>query len=167
MFKKIRIEEFDYSAARLIGKDWLLVTGEADGKANAMTASWGGLGVMWGKNVAYIVLRPQRYTKEFIDKAERFTLSVFGEDKKQMMGYFGSVSGRDEDKIAKSGLTVVSENGCTYYEEAKYVMVCRKLYAQVMTSDSFIDKSCDKQWYGAGDYHTMYIAEIEQLLVNE
>ena len=167
MFKKIKIEEFYYSAARLIGKDWLLVTGEADGKANAMTASWGGLGVMWGKNVAYIVLRPQRYTKEFIDKAERFTLSVFGEDKKQMMGYFGSVSGRDEDKIAKSGLTVVSENGCTYYEEAKYVMVCRKLYAQVMTSDSFIDKTCDKQWYGAGDYHTMYIAEIEQLLVNE
>ena len=122
---------------------------------------------MWGKNVAYIVLRPQRYTKEFIDKAERFTLSVFGADKKQMMGYFGSVSGRDEDKIAKSGLTVVSENGCTYYEEAKYVMVCRKLYAQVMTSDSFIDKSCDKQWYGAGDYHTMYIVEIEKMLVKE
>lgn len=167
MFKEIKPENFDYSAVRLIGKDWLLVTGEAAGKANAMTASWGGLGVMWGKNVAYIVLRPQRYTKEFVDKAERFTLSIFGEDRKPMMSYFGSVSGRDEDKIAKSGLTVISENGCTYYEEAKYVMICRKLYAQAMTADSFIDKSCDEQWYGAGDYHTLYIAEIEKLLVNE
>lgn len=167
MFKEVKVEDFDYSAVRLIGKDWLLVTGETAGKANAMTASWGGLGVMWGKNVAYIVLRPQRYTKEFVDKAERFTLSIFGEDRKPMMSYFGSVSGRDEDKIAKSGLTVISENGCTYYEEAKYVMICRKLYAQAMTADSFIDKSCDEQWYGAGDYHTLYIAEIEKLLVNE
>ena len=167
MFKEVKIEDFDYSAAKLIGKDWLLVTGEAEGKANAMTASWGGLGVMWNKNVAYIVIRPQRYTKEFVDKAERLTLSVFGEDKRQMMSYFGSVSGRDEDKIAKSGLTVISEEGCTYYKEAKYVMVCRKLYAQPMTADSFIDKSCDSLWYAAGDYHTLYIAEIEKLLVNE
>ena len=99
-------EDFDQSVFRLIGKEWMLVTAKnQEGKVNTMTASWGGLGVMWGKNVAVTVLRPQRYTKEFIDQSESFTLSFYDDTFKKDLSYLGSVSGRDEDKIAKTRLT--------------------------------------------------------------
>ena len=163
-FKEIAPEELQENAFKVIGKDWLLVTGTAEGKSNAMTASWGGMGVMWGKPVAFLVIRPQRYTKEFIDKAEGLTISVFGEDRHKMMSYFGSVSGRDEDKIAKAGLTPVEDNG---REEARMAMVCRKLYAQELQEDCLLDADSKAKWYPAKDYHTMYVAEIEKLLVKE
>ena len=122
---------------------------------------------MWGKPVAFLVIRPQRYTKEFIDKAEGLTISVFGEDRRKMMSYFGSVSGRDEDKIAKSGLTAVEDNGRVYFEEARMAMVCRKLYAQEMQEGCLLDAGSKAKWYPDKDYHTLYIVEIEKLLVKE
>ena len=76
--KSIKPEELQKNVFSMIGKEWLLVTAEKEGQVNTMTASWGGLGVMWGKNVAFIVLRPQRYTKEFVDAGETFSLSVLG-----------------------------------------------------------------------------------------
>ncbi|MBP3780299.1 MAG: flavin reductase family protein, partial [Selenomonas sp.] len=97
---------------------------------------------------------------------EGLTLSVFGEDRRQMLNYFGTVSGRDEDKIAKSGLTVKHDNGRTYYDEARVTMLCRKLYAQELQKNCFVDKAADGRWY-QDDYHTMYIAEIEKILVQE
>ena len=164
--KEVKPDAFNESVFHVIGKEGLLVTGEADGKANAMTASWGGMGIMWGKPVAFIFIRPSRYTKEFVDKAEGLTLSVFGEDRRKMMNYFGTISGRDEDKIAKSGLTIRHDNGRTYYDEARITMLCRKLYAQEMKQECFVDKACDSRWY-SDDYHTMYVVEIEKLLVQE
>ena len=102
--KEIKPEELQKNPFQMIGKEWLLVTAEKEGKANTMTASWGGVGIMWGKPVAYVFIRPQRYTKEFIDAGDHFSLSVLGEDYRKTLNYFGTVSGRDEDKIAKSGL---------------------------------------------------------------
>lgn len=163
-FKEISPEEFNESPFRLIGKEWLLVASEADGKANAMTASWGGLGIMWGKPVAYIFIRPQRYTKEFVDKSHKLTLSVFDEDRRKMMSYFGTVSGRDEDKIAKSGLTAKHEDGHILFDEARVTMEGRVLYAQPLGKEYFLEKEADEKWY-QGDYHTMYVVEIEKLLV--
>lgn len=164
--KEIKPEEFNENVFHVIGKEWLLITAEADGKSNGMTASWGGLGILWGKPVAYIFIRPTRYTKEFVDKAERLTLSVFREDRRKMMSYFGTVSGREEDKIAKAGLTVCHENGMTYFDEARVTMFCRKLYVQEMKPECFIDKTCDEKWY-SNDYHTMYVVEIEKILVED
>lgn len=166
MTKEIAAEAFAESSFRLIGKEWLLVAAEADGKANAMTASWGGMGVLWGKNVAFLFIRPNRYTKEFVDRSERLTLSVFSEDRRKMMSYFGTVSGRDEDKIAKSGLTARHEAGVVTFGEARVTMLCRKLYAQPLDPKCFLDKSCDEKWYD-GDYHTMYVVEIEKILAAE
>ena len=166
-FKEIQAEDFVYSTFKTIGKDWLLVTAEKDGKANTMTASWGGLGVMWGKNVAYVVIRPQRYTKEFIDGADTLSLTVFDENYRKMLSYFGSVSGRDEDKIAKSGLTVAHENNTPYFNEAKIALLCKKLYAQEFKPECFIDQESKEKWYPGADYHTMYIVEIEKILVQE
>ena len=163
--KSIKPEELQKNTFSMIGKEWLLVTACKEGKVNTMTASWGGLGVMWGKNVAFIVLRPQRYTKEFVDAGETFSLSVLDESYRKTLSYLGTVSGRNEDKVAKSGLTVTEEDGTQYFEEANTVLVCRKLYAQPYDPSCFIDKSCDEKWYPEKDYHTMYIAEIEKVLV--
>lgn len=164
--KEIKPEEFNESVFKVIGKDWLLVAGEADGKSNAMTVSWGGMGVMWGKPVAFVFIRPSRYTKEFVDKADGLSLSVFVDENHKMLNYFGTVSGRDEDKIAKAGLTVKHDNGRTYFDEARITMLCRKLYVQDLKQDCFIDKSCDERWY-KNDYHTMYVVEIEKILVKD
>ena len=165
--KSIKPEELDKNVFHMIGREWLLVTAEKAGKVNTMTASWGGLGVMWGKNVAYIVLRPQRYTKEFVDAGETFSLSVLDEEYRKTLSYLGTVSGRDEDKITKAGLTVEHADGTPYFGEANTVLVSRKLYAQNYDPACFIDKSCDEKWYPDKDYHTLYIAEVEKVLVRE
>ena len=164
MFNKIEPKEITRNPFTLIGDDWMLVTAEKDGKANTMTASWGGVGILWGKTVATIYIRPQRYTKEFLDAVDHFSLSVLPAEHKKTLGYLGSVSGRDEDKIAKSGLTLAHEAETPYFDEAELVLVCRKLYKQDMDSACFLDKECDEKWYAAKDYHAVYIAEIEQVL---
>ena len=153
-FREIQPTELKDNVFRMIGGDWLLVSGEAEGKANAMTASWGGMGVLWGKPVVFIFIRPQRYTKEFVDKAEGFALSVLDGSYRQTLNYFGTVSGR-------------TENGRTYFTEARLVLLCRKLYAQPLDPACFIDKLPDEKWYPEKDYHTMYVAEIEKVLVRE
>lgn len=164
--KILKPEELQKNPFSLIGRDWMLVTAQKGDKVNTMTASWGGMGVMWAKNVAFVVIRPGRYTKEFVDGADTFSLTFFDGGYKKEMGYLGSVSGRDEDKIAKSGLTVAYEQDTPYFKEGKLVLLCRKLYSQPMTPDSFIDKASDEKWYPKKDYHTLYIAEIEQVLTD-
>lgn len=148
----------------MIGKDWMLVTAQYNGKVNTMTASWGGLGVMWGKDVAFLVIRPQRYTKEFIDQSTQLSLSFFGQDYHKELGYLGSVSGRDENKIEKAGLTIVTENSVPYFAEADTVLLCKKLFAQPFEESAFLDTSILEKWYPDKDYHTLYIAEIEKVL---
>ena len=166
-FKKISPKEVTQNPFALIGDEWMLVAAEKEGKVNAMTAAWGGLGFMWNKQVAFIVIRPQRYTKEFVDSAGRFSLTFFGSDYRKMLGYMGSVSGRDEDKIEKSGLTVAHEDGVPYFAEAEMVFICRNIYAQEYKQECFIDSEPDKRWHPEKDYHMMYIAEIETVLVKE
>ena len=163
-------EDFDESVFRLIGKEWMLVTAKnKEGKVNTMTASWGGFGVMWGKNVAVTVLRPQRYTKEFIDQTDSFTLSFYDDTFKKDLSYLGSVSGRDEDKISKTRLTPTDANGIPYFEEAKIVLICKKLYAQPMESGRLYRSRprTGRGMVSEKDYHVLYAAEIEQILVRQ
>lgn len=168
MFKEIQTKELNENPFDLIGTQWLLVTaGKEDGSCNTMTASWGGLGVMWGKDVAFIVIRPQRYTKEFIDSSSTLSLSVLPKGRMQDYAYLGRVSGRDENKIEKTGLTVSYDGETPYFEDAKTVLICEKLFAQPYTPDSFLDKKLIDRWYPEADYHTMYICEIKKVLVNE
>lgn len=147
-----------------IGKQWMLITASDGEKVNAMTASWGGLGVIWGKKVAYIFVRESRYTKEFIDKSDTLSLAFFTEDKKPMLGYMGKVSGRDEDKIAKAGLNVYMKDGIPVFKEAESTLLCKKLYAGAISPSDFVDDSIDTTWYADKDYHTMYIVEILEVI---
>ncbi len=133
----ISADNFDFSVFRLIGKDWMLITAEKEGRVNTMTASWGGFGVIWARNAAYIFVRKSRYTKEFLDGSDTFSLTFFDHQKyaKELM-YLGTVSGRDEDKITKAGLTVSHIDSTPYFNEASTVMICRKVCGPIPMKDS-------------------------------
>lgn len=164
--KQIEINEFSENPFKLIGSDWMLITAKKGDKTNMMTASWGGVGILWNKPVATIYVRPQRYTKEFIDNEEYFSLCVLPEEYRQILNYCGTKSGRDEDKIAETKLTIDESEKAPIFKEARLVLICKKLYAQDLTEQSFIDKSLVEKNYQAKDFHTMYIAEIEKILTN-
>lgn len=149
---------------QLIGKDWMLVTAGSEEKVNTMTASWGGLGVMYGKNVAFIVIRPNRYTKEFIDQEDTFSLSFYDKEYRKTMNYLGTVSGRNEDKIQKSGLTLNRVDNTPYFDEANMVLICKKLFKQPLNTDGLVDDKLKTTWYRNGDFHTLYIAEITKIM---
>lgn len=164
--KQIEINEFSENPFKLIGSDWMLITVKKGDKTNMMTASWGGVGILWNKPVATIYVRPQRYTKEFIDNEEYFSLCVLPEEYRQILNYCGTKSGRDEDKIAETKLTIDESEKAPIFKESRLVLICKKLYAQDLTEQSFIDKSLVEKNYQAKDFHTMYIAEIEKILTN-
>ena len=154
---------------RMIGKEWFALTAEKDGQVNTMTAGWGGLGVMWGKNVAFVVVRDSRYTKEFIDSSDSFSLTFFENtpDNKKMLSYIGSTSGRDEDKIANANLTIDYHEGTPYINEGNMVYICKKMYKAPMPQEYFTDMGIDSAWYKNGDYHNLYIGEITALLTKK
>lgn len=166
-FIEVSTKDFIQNPFQLIGKDWMLITAEHNGKANTMTASWGGLGVMWGKDVAYIVIRPQRFTKEFIDNSESFSLTFLNDDFRKTLNYLGTISGRDEDKIKNSGLNIVYDQQTPFFSEGKIVILCKKLFSQAFDSNSFLVEEIKKNWYPENDFHTLYIAEITKILTKE
>lgn len=166
-FKEIKPKYLNQSTFQLIGHDWMLITAGKEDKINTMTASWGTFGIMWGKNVVSIVVRPQRFTKEFIDFSSTFSLTFFDESHKKDLEYLGSVSGRDEDKLSKTNLTVTYIDNTPSFEEAKLTIICEKLYAQELNPECFMDTTLDKQFYSEKDYHTIYIAEVKKILIKE
>ena len=122
---------------------------------------------MWGKNVAVTVIRPQRYTKEFVDKEELFSVSFLKDGSRDALKLCGSVSGRDHDKIKEARLTPVFIDGVPAFEEADTILICRKMYRTSMNPADFIDKDADSKFYPEKDYHDMYIAEIVKAVVAE
>jgi flavin reductase (DIM6/NTAB) family NADH-FMN oxidoreductase RutF len=161
-FKEIEPANLHESAFKIFNSDWTLITAGDSTKFNTMTASWGGIGVMWNKNVAYIVVRPTRYTYEFVEKSDRFTLSFFEEDYRDALNLCGTKSGRDIDKVKATGLTPVFDGGSVYFQEARLVMICKKLYWQDITPDNFLSPDIE-QYYPKKDYHRLYVGEIENI----
>ena len=166
-FQEMNIREVRDSVVKLISDDWALVTAGNQEKWNTMTVSWGGLGELWGKDVAFIFLRPQRYTYEFIERENYFTMSFFGGEQKKALSLCGSKSGRDIDKAKEAGLTPFFAGPAVAIEEAKLVLVCRKLAFQDINPAGFIDSSIDPSCYAAKDYHRMYVGAIERVLVKK
>ncbi|MBQ8357859.1 MAG: flavin reductase family protein [Clostridia bacterium] len=169
-FRAISPEEIE-NVFHLVGKDWMLITAagkDKNGKetVNTMTASWGGMGVLWNKPVAFCFIRPQRYTHTLTEQSERFSLSFFTEEYRGALRLCGTKSGADTDKFAAAGLTPATENGTPYVKEARMVLLCRKLYRDTLKKDAFLDPTLLDN-YKDGDFHTVYVAEIEQALVRE
>lgn len=165
-YKKINITDLNLNPFKTIGKDWLLISAVKDGKVNTMTASWGGIGVIWNKNVATVYIRPQRYTREFVDDADYFTLTFFDGYKKEL-GVLGSKSGRDGDKIKEVGFDIEMICDQPLFKQGTMGMICKKLYRGEIEPKGFYDDSLDAQNYPNKDYHFIYIGEIENVYVNE
>lgn len=162
-FSKTDLNKIDENVFKLIGSDWMLITAGTEGSFNTMTASWGGLGVLWNRPVSYIFVRPQRYTYEFLERNDSYSLSFFDEKYRKALSLCGSKSGRDIDKVKESGLTPeVSENGIVHFSEAKLAVECRKLYYQDIDPSRFLDKSINGLY--DNDYHRMYIGEITSII---
>ena len=164
--KKVDIKELaKENAFDLIGKEWMLVTAGNKGKFNTMTASWGGIGWLWNKPVAFVFIRPSRYTHDFIEREDRLTLSFYKEDYRSILQFCGTKSGRDVDKVKETGLKpVVLDSGAMTFEQARLTLDCRKLFKSSMEAANFVDKSMLEKWYGprsGGSFHDVYVVEIE------
>ena len=163
-FKEISVKDLKDNFVKIIGDEWMLMSAGDESGYNMMTASWGGIGVMWNEPVAVTVLRPQRYTKEFVDNNDVFALSFYGDDK-EIHKVCGSKSGRDTDKTAQTGLVPVFSDGTVYFEQARLVLICRKMYVSEMSKDSILDENIINKFYPDDDYHYMYVGKIEKVLV--
>ena len=164
-FKPVKANELPDNIFDLLTKDWALVAAGNKDSYNMMTASWGGFGCLWNKNVCFLFIRKSRYTYEFIENNEMLTLSFFDEDFRDVLTLCGKKSGRDVDKMKDVPLTPFCfEEGSVAFEEAKLVMNCRKLSGADMRSFDFIDKSVLK-FYEDDDYHKLYICEMKDILV--
>ena len=166
-FKEINITDLQFNPFTKIGSQWMLITAGDENGFNTMTASWGGLGVLWGKNVAFIFVRENRYTKEFIDNGEYFSCNFFHKKYKNDLKYFGIVSGRQEDKFKTSGLNVDFKDDIPYVDECNLICLCKKMAAVPITEAHFLDPEIKEKWYSGKDennLHTMYIGEIVEIL---
>lgn len=164
MFKEISAKEIKENLIEAISNEWMLITaGNQDGY-NMMTASWGFAGEMWGEDSVIAMIRPQRYTMDFVNNNDYFTLSFYGDDK-DIHKICGSKSGRDVDKTRLTGLVPVFENDTVYFEQARLVLICKKQYVDCLKEENFADQSVLK-WYNK-DYHNIVIGKIEKVLVKE
>lgn len=159
-FQPYPIDMLDMNPFTKIGKEWALVSAGTKEKCNTMTVSWGGVGVLWGKNVVYIFIRDSRYTKEFIDNGDLFSLSFLNEDYRSALNYCGAHSGREGDKFTAAGLTPAFRHSIPYPDEANLVLLCRKMAAVPIAEDTFTDSDIMPKWYSDKDMHTMYVGEI-------
>lgn len=163
-FQPYPIEVLEMNPFTKLSKEWALVTAGNKSKCNTMTVSWGGVGVLWGKNVVYIFIRDSRYTKEFIDHGDFFSISFLDEAYRNALNYCGSHSGRNEDKFQEAGLTPAFRHSIPYPDEANFVILCKKMAAVPITEETFTDSGIMKKWYADGDMHTMYVGEIIDLM---
>jgi flavin reductase (DIM6/NTAB) family NADH-FMN oxidoreductase RutF len=165
MFKEITAKEIKRNLINAIGNEWMLISAGDKNGHNMMTASWGFMGEMWGQDTAIAMIRPQRYTMEFVDKNDYYALSFYG-NSKEIHKVCGSMSGRYVDKTALTDLTPVFADNTVYFSEANLVIICKKQYVQDMDETCFIDNEPLK-WYANKDYHKMIFGKIEKVLVKE
>ena len=163
-FQKIKPSEMQGNPFEMIGGDWFLITAGNKDKLNTMTAGWGYLGVLWGKPSAVVLVRQSRYTYDFINDNDTFTVSFYGEEYRDQLKLCGAKSGRDIDKVTETGFTpAFAECGAPYFEEAKLVLVCRRRFERDMT-EADVPESDRAKFFSNGDYHRMYFTEIIEVL---
>jgi flavin reductase (DIM6/NTAB) family NADH-FMN oxidoreductase RutF len=157
-FKQIDIESLKFNPFTKIGKEAFLITAGTPEKFNTMTASWGFMGVMWGKNCIETVIRPTRLTYDFTEKSELFTVSFLPEELKDIIAFCGTHSGRDTDKCAETGLIPVNLDGAVTFEQASLVFVCKKIYRGNMDTEGLAEEC--RKFNEKDPLHVQFIGEI-------
>ena len=164
-FHEIKPVEIPDNPIHLIGQEWMLITAGTPEHFNTMTASWGGLGELWFKPVCFCFVRPHRYTYEFMEQYDRFTLAFFADKYKPQLNFCGSRTGRETNKVEECGFTPrTANNGSVFFEEARMVLECRKIYFQDLDAANFLNGDIMKN-YPQHDYHRLYVGEIQRVLV--
>lgn len=166
-FEKVTFEQMAKINSPKLMRDWMLITAGDEKGFNTMLASWGGVGILWNGPVAFIFVRESRYTKEFIDKSDCFSLTFFTEEYKDGLSLCGTVSGRDRDKVKEAGLLPVHAENTTYFSQASVVFNCRKVSATLIDTTEIFDKEIIERFYSDNDRHIMYVGKIEEILMNE
>ena len=166
MFKEINIRELKESPVKMIADDWALLTAGDINSWNTMTVSWGGVGELWGNDVVFCFVRPQRYTFEFMEKQDAFTLSFFGGKYKKELAFCGAKSGRDYDKAKETGFVPVKAGDAIGFEQANVIIVCKKIAVSDIDPKGFLDNSIMSN-YKSNDFHKIYVGKIEKVIVNE
>lgn len=165
-FIEITAERLNENAFNLIGEEWMLITAGTAENFNTMTASWGTMGILWNLPVAICFIRPQRYTFEFAESSDYYTLSFLEPGNRKILQYCGAHSGRDTDKIAEAGLIPrISDLGNVYFEQCRLMIECKKLYADRIREDAFKIPELIRKNYPKKDFHKFYIGEIVSCLV--
>lgn len=154
---------FETDIFEIFDKKWALITAGTKDNFNTMTISWGGMGTIWGKPVVTSYVRTSRYTHEFLDKNEYFTVSFYPEEYKKTLGVLGSKSGRDMDKMHVDGLTAEEVGGSVSFQEAEVTLLCRKLCCQPLELDK-MDPTIAGQFYSSDAPHDMYIGEVIEII---
>lgn len=168
MFKEIEFTEVKENVVDLLKNRWALVTAGDSNGYNTMTVSWGAVGELWGRDMATVYIRPQRYTEEFLNSNDYFTISFYPQElKNQIHGVCGSKSGRDVDKAKQAGITPCFTEDAPFFEEAEIVLVCKKCAKAKFDADTFIDTEIMERWYPQNDLHYIYYGSIEKVLIKE
>jgi len=161
--KPVAVGDFAPHIFNLFDNQWLLLAcGDFSKKHfNVMTISWGSMGTIWDRPFVQVVVRPTRYTFEFMNQYDSFTLSAFGESHRDALNLLGSRSGRDGDKIGASGLTPVASQkvASPSFAEAELTLECRKLFWQDIDHAHFVDAGIEEH-YPRKDYHRMFFGEV-------
>ena len=161
--KSINPLNFSVRINELWKNKWFLLTsGDLHkGHFNTMTVAWGYFGIMWNKPMAVVVVRPTRFTFEFMEAYDTFTLTAFDKKYKKDLSLLGTKSGRDGDKIAETGLTPAPALtiASPVFKEAELIVECKKVYSDDFKPENFIDPTIDKN-YPLKDYHRMYFGEV-------
>ncbi|MCF0166820.1 MAG: flavin reductase [Bacteroidales bacterium] len=168
--KEIGIESLNDNVFSLMGKEWMLVAAGTPDNFNMMTASWGCLGWLWNRPVAFVFIRPERHTFGFAENNAAMTLSFLGNDRKmrELYNLLGTKSGRDIDKMHLEGLTPTpAPLGSVMFEESRLTIVGRKLFITDMKECNFLDKSVLERWYGETEgLHRIYVVQIEKVFAS-
>lgn len=162
-FREISIDNLNINPITMFSDGWALLTAGNKDSFNSMTVSWGAVGEIWGKPSMFVFVRPQRFTHEFCDNSEYFTVSCFQGEYRKELSFFGSKSGRDYDKFKETGLTAVADNDCVYCNEAKYIFICKKSAKTILQPENFYAPYIN-DCYKANDYHDIYVGEIFKIL---
>ncbi|MCL2074739.1 MAG: flavin reductase family protein [Marinilabiliaceae bacterium] len=165
---EIAPQEISDNVIKLIGNDWMLITAGTKDSFNMMTASWGMVGHLWNQPVVFVFVRPQRYTYEFMEKSDYFTLTFFDEQYRDILNYCGTKSGRDVNKVAETGLIPIeTQLGNIYFEQARLVIECEKIYFDDIKEDGFINKLIPQDFYPEKDFHRVYVGKIIKVLTSD
>jgi flavin reductase (DIM6/NTAB) family NADH-FMN oxidoreductase RutF len=167
MFKEIAFTDVKENVVDLLKNQWGLVTAGNKNGFNTMTVSWGAIGELWAMDMATIYIRPQRHTVNYLENGEYFTLSFYPQSNHQALAFCGAKSGKDVDKVKETGLTPVFDENAPYFDEAKLVLVCRKVAKGEFKPEQFIDSGIDNAQYPNKDYHYIYYGAIEKVLIKE